>query len=227
MRAASALAPDAGPELMELRARVERAGPACLSAAESLAFVLRRVAGCAAPELAGRLLDRFGSLPEVMGAPGPELRQVAPARVAAEIQLLHDLQRRTLEAPLRQRDVLGSTAQVAAYLRVVLAAEPREQFRVLFLDKRNRLIADEVMGRGTVDHAPVYPREVVRRSLELNASSLVLAHNHPSGDPNPSGADVEMTRQVVAAARALAVTVHDHLLVAGDVVASFRALGLM
>ncbi|HEY2356500.1 MAG TPA: DNA repair protein RadC, partial [Phenylobacterium sp.] len=113
------------------------------------------------------------------------------------------------------------------YLRTVMTGVPREQFRVLFLDKKNQLIADEVMGRGTVDHAPVYPREVVRRALELNASALVLAHNHPSGDPTPSTADVDMTRQIVEAARTLSIAVHDHIVVGGAETASLRALGLM
>jgi len=116
---------------------------------------------------------------------------------------------------------------VRTYLRARLTALPREVFHVLFLDKKNQLIADERMGAGTVDHAPVYPREVVRRALELSASALVLAHNHPSGDASPSPADVEMTRQVVAAAKALQIAVHDHLIVAGDQVASLRSLGLM
>jgi DNA repair protein RadC len=104
---------------------------------------------------------------------------------------------------------------------------PREQFRVLYLDKRNRLIADELMGEGTVDHAPVYPREVIRRALELHSSALVIAHNHPAHDPTPSSADVEMTRKLVDAARALGLAIHDHLIVAGQEVASLKSLGLM
>ena len=111
-------------------------------------------------------------------------------------------------------------------MRVALANEPREQFRVLFLDKKNQLIADEVMNQGTVDHAPVYPREVMRRALELSASSIILVHNHPSGDPAPSGADVEMTKQVVEAGRALRISVHDHLVVGREGVASLKSLGL-
>src|SRR6476659_6837718 len=107
-----------------------------------------------------------------------------------------------------------------------MALAEREEFRILFLDKRNCLIADEVMGRGTVDHAPVYPREVVRRALELSASAVILVHNHPSGDPTPSAADVEMTRQVVEAGRSLRIAVHDHLIAARDGVASLKALGL-
>src|SRR5690606_1907185 len=110
---------------------------------------------------------------------------------------------------------------------VALQHEPREQFRVLYLDKKNQLILDEVQNRGTVDHAPVYPREVVRRALELSASALILVHNHPSGDPTPSRADIDMTRQVVEAGLSLNVTVHDHLVVGRDGVASFKQLGLM
>jgi DNA repair protein RadC len=125
-----------------------------------------------------------------------------------------------------KRPVITSWSQLLAYVKVALAAESREQFRVLFLDKKNQLIADEILGRGTVDHAPVYPREVARRALELSASSLILVHNHPSGDPTPSGADVEMTRQIEAALRPLGIAVHDHLVVGRDGTASLKALGL-
>jgi len=112
-------------------------------------------------------------------------------------------------------------------VKTAMAHEAREQVRVLFLDKKNCLIADEVMNQGTVDHAPVYPREVVRRALELSASAVILVHNHPSGDPAPSGADIDMTKQVVEAARALRIAVHDHLVVGRDGVASLKSLGLM
>jgi DNA repair protein RadC len=109
---------------------------------------------------------------------------------------------------------------------VVLANEAREQFRVLYLDKKNQLIADEMMNQGTVDHAPVYPREVMRRALEMAASAVILVHNHPSGDPTPSAADIDMTRQVVEAGKPLKIAVHDHLVVGREGVASFKALGL-
>ena len=126
-----------------------------------------------------------------------------------------------------KRPVISSWSALLAYVRVALQHEPREQFRVLYLDKKNQLILDEVQNRGTVDHAPVYPREVVRRALELSASALILVHNHPSGDPTPSRADIEITKQVVQAGRALNVEVHDHLVVGRDGVASFKQLGLM
>jgi DNA repair protein RadC len=109
----------------------------------------------------------------------------------------------------------------------MLANEAREQFRVLFLDKKNQLICDEQLGQGTVDHAPVYPREVMRRALELSASSIILVHNHPSGDPKPSSADIDMTKQIIESGRSLTISVHDHLVVGRDGVASFKALGLM
>jgi DNA repair protein RadC len=123
--------------------------------------------------------------------------------------------------------VISSWSALLAYVKVALANEPREQFRVLFLDKKNQLIADEIQNRGTVDHAPVYPREVMRRALELSSSNVILVHNHPSGDPTPSHADVDMTRQVVEAGRALKIGVHDHLVVGREGVASFKSLGLM
>ncbi|HEX7944694.1 MAG TPA: DNA repair protein RadC, partial [Phenylobacterium sp.] len=129
--------------------------------------------------------------------------------------------------PMARRSVISSWTSLLSYLRVVCAAAPRELFRVLFLDKKNQLLADEVMGEGTVDHAPVYPREVVRRALELHASAIILCHQHPSGDPTPSQADVEMTRRIVEAARGLSIAVHDHIVVGADSTASFKALGLL
>ena len=163
----------------------------------------------------------------ILGAPEPELAQVIGARAARDLGLLHGLLLRTLEHPLRQSHGLTSHAAVRTYLRVRLTALPRQAIHVLFLDRKNQLIADERMSEGTVDQAPVYPREVLRRALELSASGVLLAHNHPSGDPQPSSADVEMTRQIVAAAKALGVTIHDHFVVGGDQIVSLRSLGLM
>jgi DNA repair protein RadC len=185
------------------------------------------VASGAGAKAIAAALAAFGSLPEVLAADPDALARTLSFTEADRLALARDLARRLLEAPLKARPVIGGTSAAGDYLRAVLAGRSREAFHVLFLDKRNRLIRDEAMGEGTVDHAPVYPREVVRRALELAASALILAHNHPSGDPNPSAADVAVTREVVSAAAALRIGVHDHLLVAGDQVVSFRSLGLL
>jgi DNA repair protein RadC len=177
--------------------------------------------------LAESLLDRFGDVGRVLGAPALDLARVVGAELAMELGVLHAVLLRVLELPLRARTDLGSWSAAKTYLRARLRALPREAFHVLFLDKRNRLIADERMNEGSINHAPVYPREVVRRALELSAGSLLLAHNHPTGDPTPSSADIEMTRQVVAACRVLDIAVHDHFIVGGDEVRSLRSLGLM
>jgi DNA repair protein RadC len=178
--------------------------------------------------LAKALLARFGGLAGVLGATIPELRTqkgVGPA-VALDLKLLQEATLRMGAGEVRKRTVISSWTALLAYVRVAMAHESREQFRVLFLDKKNQLIADEVMNHGTVDHAPVYPREIMRRALELSASAVILVHNHPSGDPTPSSADIDMTRQVVEAGRPLRITVHDHLVVGREGVASFKSLGL-
>ena len=178
--------------------------------------------------LAKALLTRFGSLGGVLGASAADLRTVKGVgeAMALDLTLLQELSVRTAREAATRRPVISSWSALLAYVKTALAHEPREQFRVLFLDKKNQLIADEVMGRGTVDHAPVYPREVMRRALELSASAVILVHNHPSGDPTPSAADVDMTRQVADAGRALRIAIHDHLVVGRDGVASLKALGL-
>ena len=179
--------------------------------------------------LAKALLTRFGSLTGVTGASEADLRTVPGVgeSVALDLRLLHEATLRIGRGAIGKRPVVTSWSQLLDYVKVALAHEPREQFRVIFLDKKNQLLADEVMNQGTVDHAPVYPREVVRRALELSASAIILVHNHPSGDPTPSRADIDMTRQIAEAARALRIAVHDHLVVGRDGVASFKALGLL
>ena len=213
-----------------LRERALNAGFAALADYEALELYLFRAfpRGDVKP-LAKALLSRFGSLSAVLSASVEELCSVRGigAAAALDLKLVHELSQRMGLEPLQKRTVISSWSALLAYIKLALAHEPREQFRVLFLDKKNQLLCDEVMNQGTVDHAPVYPREVARRALELAASAVILVHNHPSGDPTPSQADVDMTRQVMAACRTLNLAVHDHLVVGREGVASFKALGLM
>ena len=213
----------------EVRERLSVHGPSALDEGDNLVLILNRcsIDGGAAVRAADALMARFGGIGRIFGAPEPDLAQVIGVTAAREMRLLHSLLLRVLEHPFHKRDVLTSATAVQAYLRARMGALPREEFRVLFLDKANQLIADELMGAGTVDFAPVFPREVVRRALELGACSLVLAHNHPSLSTTPSSADIAMTKQIVAAAEVLGIKVHDHMIVAGDQVVSLRALGLM
>ncbi|HEY3947858.1 RadC family protein [Phenylobacterium sp.] len=212
-----------------LRDRAAQGGLSALPDYELLELVLFRAIprGDVKP-LAKQLLARFGSLAAVLGASAEDLTSVkgVGAALALDLTLLHELSVRAAKEAVAKRPVIASWSALLAYVKTALAHEAREQFRVLFLDKKNQLIADEVMGKGTVDHAPVYPREVMRRALELSASAVILVHNHPSGDPTPSAADIDMTRQVADAGRPLRIAVHDHLIAARDGVASLKALGL-
>lgn len=176
--------------------------------------------------IACAVLQEAGGLAGALTDPAAAGRAAGPA-AAAHLAIVREVSVRLGRTAVSVRPVISSSPALRAYVMTDLGAAPREEFRVLFLDKKNRLIRDERLGDGTVDHAPVYPREVVRRALELGASALILLHNHPSGDPTPSSADVEMTRQIVAAARALNLVVHDHLVVGREGVVSLKALGLM
>ena len=213
-----------------LRERAGLGGLAALPDYEFLEiYLFRTIPRGDVKPLAKALLMRFGSLGSVLGASVSELRSVAGVgeAVALDLKLLQEATLRVTREQVIKRPVVTSWSQLLTYVRTAMAHESREQFRVLFLDKRNQLIADEVMNRGTVDHAPVYPREVVRRALELGASAIILVHNHPAGDPTPSGADIAMTKEVVEAARPMRIAVHDHLVVGRDGTASFKALGLL
>jgi DNA repair protein RadC len=192
---------------------------------EALSLLLAR-AGVPVSK-AAILLQRYGCLRRCLAAEQPGLAAIAGDGAALDLRLIHEIARRLAEAQVSGRSVLSAWSAVVAYLKLTMAHLDREAFRVLFLDKRNQLIADEILGQGTVDHAPVYPREVLRRALELSSSAMIIVHNHPSGDPTPSAADIDMTRQIVAAAKVFAIAVHDHVIVGRVDIASFRALGLM
>lgn len=179
--------------------------------------------------LAKSLINRFGSFALVLAAPQRELsetRGLGPHAVAA-LKLVQASALRMQRAEVMDTPVLNNWDRLMAYLTAAIARERTEQFRVLFLDTRNRLIADEAQARGTVNHTPVYPREVVKRALELHATALILVHNHPSGDPTPSVADREMTREIKVAAATLSITVHDHIVVGNGKWFSFRREGLL
>jgi DNA repair protein RadC len=179
--------------------------------------------------LAKALLAAFGDLNGVVAASEHRLTQVpgTTPKVWLQLRVVEAFAHRMAQARVMQRSVISSWDDLMAYCRTVMAHRDTEQFRVLFLDRKNVLIADEAQGKGTVDHVPVYPREVARRALELNASALILVHNHPSGDPTPSGADVAMTEEVVRACAAIGVTLHDHVVIGRGAEASFRSLGLI
>ncbi|MEL6473989.1 MAG: DNA repair protein RadC [Pseudomonadota bacterium] len=179
--------------------------------------------------IAKALLARFGSVSGVLAASSADLRRVdgVGETAAAYIKSVNALQARAQRETLAQRPVISSWTTLLAYVQGQLQHEGREQFRVLFLDRKNQLIKDELMGAGTVDHAPVYPREIARRALELQASSLILVHNHPSGDTTPSRADIDMTREIIDVLDPLDITVHDHLIAGARGVTSFKSAGLI
>ncbi len=178
---------------------------------------------------AKRLLKRFGTFSEVINAPPQLLKEVTGVGDAAvtELKLVRAAAVRLMKDEIIERQVLSSWKAVLEYCRAQIGYENTEQFRILFLDRKNKLIADEMQSRGTVDHTPVYIREVIKRTLELSATAIVLVHNHPSGNPQPSRADIEMTRQIETAAKPLGITIHDHIIVGRDGHASFRQLGLI
>jgi DNA repair protein RadC len=179
--------------------------------------------------LAKDLIARFGSFAEVVSAPIERLREIKGLGEAAiaELKIVQASASRLAPGQVKRRPVLSSWSNVLDYCRTAMAFAEREQFRILFLDKRNALIADELQQTGTVDHTPVYPREVVKRALELSATAIILVHNHPSGDPTPSRADIQMTQAIVDVAKSLGIAVHDHIIVGKEGHASFKGLKLM
>lgn len=213
-----------------LRQRFFAAGSAALADYEILELLLfAAIPRRDVKPLAKQLLDQFGGLGGVLRADPEQLARrggLGPAAVAA-LTVVGVAAERMLREAVMDRPVLNSWQRLLDYLNLAMKYEKAEQVRLLFLDRKNALIADEVQQRGTVDHAPLYPREVVKRALELGASALILVHNHPSGDPAPSRADIEMTREVAKAAASVGVTLHDHLIVGRQGHASFKTLGLL
>ena len=213
-----------------LRARFMSGGPDAMPDYELLELVLfRAIPRQDVKPLARVLLDRFGDFNGTVSAPVVRLREsngVGEAGVQ-ELKIFEAAAQRLARARIIRRDVISSWDALLDYCHTAMAHRDTEHFRVLFLDRRNALIADEEQARGTVNHVPVYPREVVKRALELNASALILVHNHPSGDPTPSDSDIAMTARIQAAAEALDVTLHDHLIIGRSRELSFRDEGLI
>jgi DNA repair protein RadC len=212
-----------------LRERFYSAGPDALSDYELLELALPALPRRDTKPLAKLLLKKFGSFAEVVHAPEARLREVAGIKDASinQLKLLAAAASRIAKGEIKQRKSLSSWNDVVDYCRTSMAFADKEHFRILFLDKRNQLIADEVQQTGTVDHTPVYPREVIKRALELSATAIILVHNHPSGDPSPSQADIQMTKAIVDIAQPLGIAVHDHIIVGRNGHASLKGMKLI
>ncbi|MDP2061800.1 MAG: DNA repair protein RadC [Phaeovulum sp.] len=213
-----------------LRARFMQGGAGAMPEYELLELLLfRAIPRQDVKPLARCLLDTFGDVNRVLSAPPARLAEVEGVgeAVVQELKLIEAVAHRMARARIMHRQVLSSWDALLDYCHTAMAHRETEQFRVLYLDRKNVLIADEEQARGTVDHVPVYPREVVKRALELNASALILVHNHPSGDPTPSDADIDMTTRVREAAEALGLVLHDHLIIGKSRELSFRAQGYL
>jgi DNA repair protein RadC len=213
-----------------LRARLLKAGPEALADHEVLEMVLF----LALPRrdtkpIARALIAAFGSYAQAIAAPLPELLKVEGLGEAgaAALKIVQAASIRLIRAEVIYRPVLSNWDRLIEYLTAVLAREKVEQVRVLYLDNRNRLIADEVESLGTVNHTPVYPRELVKRALDRHATAIILVHNHPSGDPSPSQEDIAMTREIKQAAQALSIVLHDHVIIGNGKWVSLKRLGLL
>ena len=213
-----------------LRQRFVEGGPEALPDYELLEMILFRAIrrGDTKP-LAKALLARFGSFAEVISAPPERLMEVQGIgeAVATELKLVRAAALRLMRGEIRQRPMLDSWTSILEYCRAAMAFNEKEQFRILFLDKKNQLLADEVQNEGTVDHTPVYTREVVKRALELSSSAIILVHNHPSGDPTPSIADIDMTRKIIDASSKLGITIIDHVIIGRKGHTSFKGSRLI
>ena len=213
-----------------LRARFRKGGVESLAEYELLELLLfRSIPQRDVKGLAKQLLARFGSIAEVLTAPAPRLAEINGIGDATitDFRIIEAAGRTLAKGAIAPRKILGSWSAVIDYCRAAMAFADREMVRILFLDKRNGLLADEVQQTGTVDHTPVYPREVVKRALEPSATAVILVHNHPSGDPTPSEADIRMTRELVAIAKPLGILVHDHIIVGRNGHASMKGMALI
>jgi DNA repair protein RadC len=213
-----------------LRERFVAGGHAAMPEYELLELVLfNAIERIDVKPLAKALLAVFGDLNGVVAASEQRLLQIpgATPRVHLQLKIVEAVAHRMARARVIQRSVIASWDELMRYCRTVMAYRDTEQFRILFLDRKNVLIADEAQAKGTVDHVPVYPREVAKRALELNASAIILVHNHPSGDPTPSQVDIDMTERIEVACQAIGVVLHDHVVIGKGAEASFRSLGLL
>ena len=213
-----------------LRERFSKGGATAMPDYELLELILfRSIPRRDVKPLAHKLMKEFGDFNRVLAAPVQRLalvKGIGP-KVAQELKIIEAAGHRMALAQVLGKEVLSSWDALMRYCKSVMAHRETEQFRILFLDKKNKLIADEEQQKGTVDHVPVYPREVAKRALELNASALILVHNHPSGDPSPSQADIDMTRRIEEALRTLGIILHDHIIIGKETDASFHALDLL
>jgi DNA repair protein RadC len=213
-----------------LRSRFRKGGAEALADYELLELILfRAIPRRDVKPIAKALIARFGSFAEVVSARPERLAEIEGLGEAAivEIRIIEAAARRLAKSSIEKRPSMSSFAAVVDYCRTAMAFLDHEEFRILFLDKKNFLIVDEVQGVGTVDHAPVYPREIMRRALELGASALILVHNHPSGDPEPSTEDIYLTHQIIAVGKSLKIAVHDHLIIGKHGHASLKGLRLI
>ncbi len=213
-----------------LRERFLKSGPDALADYELLELLLfQAIPRRDVKPLAKRLLEAFGSLPTLLSTPISELVKIKGINenTAISIKTVTALSHRMLKEELTGKPILNSWSKLIDYCRSTMAFEIRESFRIIYLNKKNELLVDEIQQTGTVDHTPAYPREIMKRALEIGATALILVHNHPSGDPKPSQADIDMTREIVQAAKTFNITVHDHIIIARKGHTSLKNEGLM
>ena len=213
-----------------LRARFAEKGADSLADYELLElYLFRSIPRRDVKPIAKELIAKFGSFAEVIAAPVDRLTEVKgiSEKIALDLKILRAAATKLGQESVLGRPVLSSWSALLDYCRSAMQFETTEQFRVLFLDRKNRLIADEILGQGTVDRAPVYPREILKRALAHESTAIILTHNHPSGDPTPSQSDIDITKEIVQACKPIRVAVHDHLIIGRDNIVSFKSLGLM